>query len=81
MISPRWECALDQWGRSKDQVRVKYLLQRLCSHHIPKDIERLELIWKNYNISPPGETEEGRRRWIPNPTNPVSNQRQRQQLR
>jgi hypothetical protein len=79
VISPRWERALDQWGRSKDQVRAKYLLQRLCSHHIPNDIERLELIWTNYKIVPPGETEG--RRWIPYPTNPkiitpVSCQRQ-----
>jgi hypothetical protein len=85
VISPRWERALDQWGRSKYQVRDKHLLQRLCSHHIPNDIQRLELIWKNYNIVPPGETTEGGgRRCIPNPTNPkkitpVSCQRQQQQ--
>jgi hypothetical protein len=68
VISPRWERALDQWGRSKDQVRAAYLLRRLCSHHIPNDIERLELIWTNYKIVPPGETEG--RRWIPYPTTP-----------
>ena len=70
VVSPRWERALDQWGRSKDRRRAQTLLKRLC-HHIPENIARLELIWKYYQIvGPNSDGSIQQERWIPSRNQP-----------
>jgi hypothetical protein len=66
IVSPRWERALNQWGRSRDRSRIQFLLRSLCGHFA--EIESLEFVIFHYNIVPPRE-DDGRR-WEPHRNSP-----------
>lgn len=72
VVTPRWERALDQWGRNRDTTRARILLTRLCKKHVPPSIKRLKLVWKYYTIVDVGPNNQNDGveidRWAPTPT-------------
>ena len=73
VVSPRWERALDQWGKHNDKRRVKAFLRTLCRQEF-QPMERLELRWNRYKIVPPATTSDENDvagRWLPSTSKPT----------
>ena len=73
VVSPRWERALDQWGKYNDKRRVKPFLRTLCRQEF-QPMERLELRWNRYKIVPPATTSDENDvagRWLPSTSKPT----------